>query len=219
MTEMGMALSNPLQGPRVPGAVGIPLPGMEIRLVRDTSSTQTAAAGRRRDSSDDEASVGHRHGLLGRQGDGTSTESGTGAAGNVGGGAHVGAVESTRPWGQHISLDDMEQEDRDGRDGSGEGGRGVRMSASGGYMETGGHVEAQAGEIAARGDTLFKEYWRNPEATAVAFDSDGFFLTGAHHCRDHHHRCMHTCRSYGFAVGTSPRAEFRCPSMHPRKTC
>lgn len=33
MTEVGMALSNPLGGPRVPGSVGAPLPGVETRLV------------------------------------------------------------------------------------------------------------------------------------------------------------------------------------------
>jgi malonyl-CoA/methylmalonyl-CoA synthetase len=33
MTEIGMALSNPLQGDRVPGAVGSPLPGVRVRLV------------------------------------------------------------------------------------------------------------------------------------------------------------------------------------------
>ena len=33
MTEIGMALSNPLRGERVPGQVGTPLPGVEIRLV------------------------------------------------------------------------------------------------------------------------------------------------------------------------------------------
>ncbi|HMB91288.1 MAG TPA: acyl-CoA synthetase [Rhodothermales bacterium] len=33
MTEIGMALSNPLQGERRPGFVGLPLPGVEIRLV------------------------------------------------------------------------------------------------------------------------------------------------------------------------------------------
>lgn len=33
MTELGMVLSNPLEGPRVPGAVGRPLPGVEVRLV------------------------------------------------------------------------------------------------------------------------------------------------------------------------------------------
>jgi malonyl-CoA/methylmalonyl-CoA synthetase len=35
MTEIGMALSNPLAGDRVPGAVGRPLPGVEARLVDD----------------------------------------------------------------------------------------------------------------------------------------------------------------------------------------
>ena len=33
MTEIGMALSNPLHGDRIPGHVGAPLPGVEVRLV------------------------------------------------------------------------------------------------------------------------------------------------------------------------------------------
>ena len=36
MTEIGMALSNPLMGERRPGHVGLPLPGVEIRLVDDS---------------------------------------------------------------------------------------------------------------------------------------------------------------------------------------
>ena len=35
MTEIGMALSNPLQGERRPGAVGAPLPGVTIRLISE----------------------------------------------------------------------------------------------------------------------------------------------------------------------------------------
>lgn len=35
MTEIGMALSNPYDGERRPGAVGVPLPGVEVRLVDD----------------------------------------------------------------------------------------------------------------------------------------------------------------------------------------
>jgi malonyl-CoA/methylmalonyl-CoA synthetase len=35
MTEMGMALSNPLRGERRPGYVGVPLPMVEVRLVDD----------------------------------------------------------------------------------------------------------------------------------------------------------------------------------------
>jgi malonyl-CoA/methylmalonyl-CoA synthetase len=33
MTEIGMALANPLEGERRPGFVGVPLPGVEVRLV------------------------------------------------------------------------------------------------------------------------------------------------------------------------------------------
>jgi malonyl-CoA/methylmalonyl-CoA synthetase len=35
MTEIGMALSNPLQGERVPGSVGTPLPSVEVQLVSE----------------------------------------------------------------------------------------------------------------------------------------------------------------------------------------
>src|SRR5207237_721996 len=35
MTEIGMALSNPLLGERRPGSVGSPLPGVDVRLVDD----------------------------------------------------------------------------------------------------------------------------------------------------------------------------------------
>ncbi|DBB14291.1 TPA: hypothetical protein ACH3X3_001228 [Trebouxia sp. C0006] len=34
------------------------------------------------------------------------------------------------------------------------------------------------GELLVKGDILFKEYWRRPEATAEAFDHDGWFKTG-----------------------------------------
>ncbi len=35
MTEIGMALSNPLHGTRVPGSVGSPLPGVAVQLVAE----------------------------------------------------------------------------------------------------------------------------------------------------------------------------------------
>ncbi len=38
MTEIGMALSNPLHGERVPGSVGTPLPDVEVRLVDDNGN-------------------------------------------------------------------------------------------------------------------------------------------------------------------------------------
>jgi malonyl-CoA/methylmalonyl-CoA synthetase len=44
MTELGMALSNPLEGDRVVGAVGRPLPGVEVEL-RDPTSGEPVAAG------------------------------------------------------------------------------------------------------------------------------------------------------------------------------
>jgi malonyl-CoA/methylmalonyl-CoA synthetase len=36
MTEIGMALGNPLHGERRPGFVGVPLPGVEVRLKTET---------------------------------------------------------------------------------------------------------------------------------------------------------------------------------------
>lgn len=36
MTEIGMALSNPLHGERRPGSVGLPLPGVQVRLVTES---------------------------------------------------------------------------------------------------------------------------------------------------------------------------------------
>jgi len=36
MTEIGMAISNPLHGERRPGSVGLPLPGVQIRLVAES---------------------------------------------------------------------------------------------------------------------------------------------------------------------------------------
>lgn len=39
MTEIGMALSNPLHRERRPGFVGVPLPGVEVRLVDESAHT------------------------------------------------------------------------------------------------------------------------------------------------------------------------------------
>jgi malonyl-CoA/methylmalonyl-CoA synthetase len=44
MTEIGMALSNPLAGERIAGAVGSPLPGVETRLVDETGREVAAGA-------------------------------------------------------------------------------------------------------------------------------------------------------------------------------
>ncbi|KAA8595789.1 hypothetical protein FQN60_011080, partial [Etheostoma spectabile] len=41
MTEIGMALSNPLKGQRIPGAVGLPLPGVEVQIVMSNTTNTT----------------------------------------------------------------------------------------------------------------------------------------------------------------------------------
>lgn len=42
MTEIGMALSNPYEGERRPGYVGLPLPGVEVRLLTEQGEQTTA---------------------------------------------------------------------------------------------------------------------------------------------------------------------------------
>ncbi len=44
MTEIGMALSNPYDGPRVPGAVGVPLPGVTVDVVGDDGAPAAVGA-------------------------------------------------------------------------------------------------------------------------------------------------------------------------------
>src|SRR5437879_12623724 len=45
MTEIGMALSNPLHGERRPGLVGTPLPGVEVRLVDEEGRPVPSSGG------------------------------------------------------------------------------------------------------------------------------------------------------------------------------
>ncbi|PFX30598.1 Acyl-CoA synthetase family member 3, mitochondrial [Stylophora pistillata] len=53
MTEIGMALSNPLHGPRLAGSVGTPLPGTEVRIVTENvdGEKEVIAAGNEHGSS------------------------------------------------------------------------------------------------------------------------------------------------------------------------
>jgi len=43
MTEIGMGLSNPLEGKRFPGCVGLPLPGVQVRLIDEKAAPVEAA--------------------------------------------------------------------------------------------------------------------------------------------------------------------------------
>ncbi|XP_056134801.1 malonate--CoA ligase ACSF3, mitochondrial [Lampris incognitus] len=62
MTEIGMALSNPLKGPRVPGAVGVPLPGVEVRIVMTNTTSTIIVEGNHRETQ-------VRSGLEGKEGE------------------------------------------------------------------------------------------------------------------------------------------------------
>ncbi|XP_077419734.1 malonate--CoA ligase ACSF3, mitochondrial isoform X1 [Vanacampus margaritifer] len=61
MTEIGMALSNPLKGPRISGAVGLPLPTVEVRIVMN-NTTNTIVEGNHRETQ-------VRPGLNGKEGE------------------------------------------------------------------------------------------------------------------------------------------------------
>ncbi|XP_054470793.1 malonate--CoA ligase ACSF3, mitochondrial [Anoplopoma fimbria] len=50
MTEVGMALSNPLKGSRIPGAVGFPLPSVEVRIVMNNTTNTTIVEGNHRET-------------------------------------------------------------------------------------------------------------------------------------------------------------------------
>ena len=92
MTEIGMALSNPLHGDRIPGHVGAPLPGVQVRLA-DLNLAAFEETGER------------------RYGD------------------------------NEVVLN-------------------------------------SPGELQVKGPSVFREYWRKPEATREAFTDDGWFFTG-----------------------------------------
>ncbi len=41
MTEVGMALGNPMEGPRIMGTVGVPFPGVKVRIVDERGNDVT----------------------------------------------------------------------------------------------------------------------------------------------------------------------------------
>ena len=53
----------------------------------------------------------------------------------------------------------------------------IRDASSGALVPRG---EELGGELRVRGAGVFKEYFRRPDATAAAFDKDGWFITGDH---------------------------------------
>ncbi|CAH0390065.1 unnamed protein product [Bemisia tabaci] len=96
MTETGMVLSNPLNGDRIPGSVGQPLPGVAVRIVSE---------------------------------------------------------ENEKP-------------------GS------VIMEATESTCNILSKTEEIKGTLEVKGDAVFQQYWRKPEATKREFTQDGWFKTG-----------------------------------------
>jgi acyl-CoA synthetase (AMP-forming)/AMP-acid ligase II len=54
----------------------------------------------------------------------------------------------------------------------------VRLIATDGTNRDVTYADNEPGEIQVKGDNVFLEYWRKPEATAKEFTQDGFFKTG-----------------------------------------
>jgi acyl-CoA synthetase (AMP-forming)/AMP-acid ligase II len=54
----------------------------------------------------------------------------------------------------------------------------VRLVTTDGSNQDVTAVDNEPGEIQVKGDNVFLEYWKNPEATAKEFTEDGFFKTG-----------------------------------------
>lgn len=107
MTETGMLLSNGYED-RVPTSLGVPLPGVEVRVVSDARESGDSARISGNSDTDMDAEV------------------------NVDSGASAGA----------------------------------------------GAVADVEGELLVRGPGVFSEYWNRADATAAAFDADGWFRTG-----------------------------------------
>lgn len=184
MTETGMVLSNPYSGTRQPGTVGTPLPGMDVRLVRpaaeaeaqDTAAAaERAASGAGASTSAAAAPTATRRLALDENEETEILQQEREAA-------------AARPrWRRLARVGEAAAESIRGGGGSGdeasgEGGTGdapAPKSANGGEIWGAARVERGAGELAVRGPSLFKEYWRRPKETAAAFDGDGYFLTGA----------------------------------------
>jgi malonyl-CoA/methylmalonyl-CoA synthetase len=55
---------------------------------------------------------------------------------------------------------------------------GERRAGTVGFPLPGVSVRIEEGELLVRGPNVFAGYWRRPDATAAAFNSDGFFRTG-----------------------------------------
>ncbi|XP_069030460.1 malonate--CoA ligase ACSF3, mitochondrial [Embiotoca jacksoni] len=62
MTEIGMALSNPLKGPRIPGAVGLPITSVEVRIVMNNTINTAIVEGTHKETQ-------VRPGLEGKEGE------------------------------------------------------------------------------------------------------------------------------------------------------
>lgn len=79
---------------------------------------------------------------------------------------------------EHWYSDDSSSDEEDDRFHSSSSSKSFRVDAE--QRETHAVVGEAAGELRIKGESVFKEYWNRPDATAAAFDTDGYFCTGAY---------------------------------------
>ncbi|MGR3434771.1 MAG: AMP-binding protein [Shimia sp.] len=155
MTETTMIASNPLDGPRVPGTVGHALPGVELRIVPEEADASSVPMGRdgtraaRSSGNLPVASDGVTGGEFGTPGEGSGRGETDGKAGGASG----------LPPGS----DDMPPS---------------AVDAGPASPTVGAAASDVVGEVRVRGPNVLRGYWRAPDATAAAFDADGWFRTG-----------------------------------------
>ncbi|KAM6353218.1 malonate--CoA ligase ACSF3, mitochondrial isoform 3-T3 [Alca torda] len=163
MTEIGMALSNPLHGVRVPGSVGTPLPGVEVRIATETLKD------------------GGRSYTVHAQGDEYNTQLAavtaryTGPEGSSTLGTGHGVVKDAWVFQDAASVTCFHPPPESLRHGETQSG--PREMGEGLLERETPGLEGQEGELLVKGPSVFREYWNRPRETADAFTPDGWFKT------------------------------------------
>jgi malonyl-CoA/methylmalonyl-CoA synthetase len=170
MTEIGMALSNPLEpaAERELSRVGAPLPGVDVRVAEERELEEEKQA-EKEETVKALKNAARGSGSLPARGKkrdaGKGKEEGVSAAGGAGGagaaGAATGAAGAAK-W----SLDPTPRLPDT---------LSLRLETSGASAK---EVVIARGELRVRGPGVFARYVNRPEATARCFDKLGYFKTG-----------------------------------------
>ncbi|XP_063103900.1 malonate--CoA ligase ACSF3, mitochondrial isoform X2 [Cavia porcellus] len=162
MTEVGMALSSPLAGPRLPGSVGTPLPKVEVRIVSESPQRNGCPY------------------TVHAEGDAQGTKS---LADRRAQHSQGNKVLSRWPVYWRSGLVHLQQwlhfpwltPCTPSLCGGFLMGTLTRLHAAIPQVTPG--LEEKEGELLVRGPSVFREYWDKPEETKCAFTPDGWFRT------------------------------------------